>query len=164
MVSQRTASDLHGLCGSCHQTKDAVKQCLQQPQVSNTLSMRRPTPSMAGSSKNTALELERVYTPRSVAAIQAALSTLHDKLEAGHTQANQLAVHPMIALQNKGNQQTENCLMPFCVSTACNVGCAGRLLVDDSMCTFALQNAVHSLLALGFKLHLHPLLSQCWCV
>lgn len=119
---------------------------------------------MAGSSKNTAMELERVYTPRSVAAIQAALSTLHDKLESGHTQANQLAVHPVIALQNKGNQQTENTSVPpFCVLTACNGPCAGGLLVDDSMCMFALQNAVqkHSVLALAFKLQLHPLLSQC---
>lgn len=55
--------------------------------------------SRASPSNNKSLELERVYTPRSVAAIQSALSDLHDKLASGNTQADQTFQTPLVSLQ-----------------------------------------------------------------
>ena len=74
--------------------------------------MYRASSGMPGSSKNVALELERVYTPRSVAAIQAALSTLDDKLASGNTQHNLPACEPLIALQRRGECYSDIMCLP----------------------------------------------------
>lgn len=67
--------------------------------VKDRLPLYRASPNLASSHKSVSLELERVYTLGSVAAIQSALRNLQEKLVSGHVQPDQPAHTPLVSLQ-----------------------------------------------------------------